>query len=191
MEPIIIFLIGAAGSGKSTIGKLIASEYNFCYLDKDIVCNRFTGMLLELQGHSPHERDGCVFYRDRVMDLEYQTLLDIANFNLQLGLSVVLDAPFLSYFSERNFINELRQKYDWQNVKPLVLQVTIDFEVLKERMQSRALERDTSKFADWDGFVKGIQEKWCLWEDIEIKQIDNSASTVDLQTLHETLSFDK
>lgn len=191
MERTVIFLIGAAGSGKSTIGKLIASEYNFCYLDKDSVCNRFTGLLLELQGHSPHERDGCVFYRDRVMDLEYQTLLDIANDNLQLSRSVVLDAPFLSYFLDRNFINDLRKKYDWQNVKPLVLQVTIDFAVLMERLQARALERDASKFVDWDGFVRGIQEKQCFWEDIEIKQIDNSASTVDLQTLYETLSFDK
>jgi predicted kinase len=191
LEPTVIFLIGAAASGKSTIGKLIASEYNFCYLDKDIVCNKFTGLLLESKGYSPHERDGNAFYSDVVMDLEYQTLLDIANDNLQLGKSVVLDAPFLGYFSKKDYIHQLKEKYDWQHVKPLVLQVTIDFSVLKERMQARALDRDTWKFANWDTFVQSIQEKQCLWENIEIKQFDNSPITVDMERLHLTFYNNK
>jgi predicted kinase len=189
LEPIVIFLIGAAGSGKSTIGKLIASEYNFCYLDKDIVCNKFTGLLLESKGYSSHEREDCAFYSEVVMDIEYQTLLDIANDNLKLGRSVVLDAPFFSYFSKSNYINEISKKYDWYNVKPLVLQVTIDFSVLKERLQARALDRDAWKFANWDAFVQSIQEKQCLWEDIEIKQIDNSPIKVDMQRFYQLLPF--
>lgn len=189
MKPNVIFLIGTAGSGKSTIGKLIASECNFCYLDKDIVCNKFTGILLESNGYSPHERDGCTFYSDVVMELEYQTLLDIANDNLKLNRSVVLDAPFLGYFSNRNYIHELKEKYDWQIVKPLVLQVTVDFSILKERMQTRALERDAWKFNNWDAFIQGIQEKQCLWEGIDILQFDNSFATVDLDKLYQTLPF--
>ncbi|WP_372814469.1 AAA family ATPase [Paenibacillus sp.] len=189
MEPTVIFLIGPAGSGKSTIGKLISSKYNCCYLDKDVVCNKLTGLILESNGYSPHERDGCTFYSDVVMDLEYQTLLDIANDNLQLGRSVVLDAPFLGYFSNRNYIHELKEKYDWQNVKPLVLQVTVDFSVLKERMQARALERDAWKFSNWDTFIQSIQEKQCLWEGIEILQFDNSSATVDLDKLYHLLPF--
>lgn len=188
-QPIVIFLIGAAGTGKSTIGKLIASEFNFCYLDKDIVCNKLTGLLLESKGYSPYERDNCAFYSEVVMDIEYQTLLDIADDNLKLGRSVVLDAPFLSYFSKRNYINELSEKYDWKNIKLLVLQVTIDFSVLKERLHARALDRDTWKFANWDAFVQSIQEKQCLWEAIEIIQIDNSPITVDMKRLYQTLPF--
>lgn len=189
MEPTVIFLIGAASSGKSSIGKLIASHYNFSYLDKDIICNKFTGVLLESKGYSPHERDGCSFYSDVVMDIEYQTLLGIANDNLQLGNSVVLDAPFLGYFSNKNYINELKDKYGWQNVKTMVLHVTIDFSVLKERMKERALERDTWKFANWDSFVQSIKEKQCLWEDIEVKQYDNSSNTIDHERLFETLQI--
>jgi predicted kinase len=189
LQPVVIFLIGPAGSGKSTIGKWIASKYRFCYLDKDMVCNKFTGLLLESNGYSPHERDGCPFYSDVVMDLEYQTLLDIANDNLKLGTSVILDAPFLGYFSNRNYIQELIEKYGWQNVKPFVLQVTVDFSVLKERLSARALDRDAWKLSNWDAYVQSIQEKQCLWEGVEIVQFDNSPDTVDLNKLDQMLPF--
>lgn len=191
LKPTVIFLIGAAGSGKSTIGRRIASDYHFCYLDKDTVCNKFTGALLESKGYSPHERDGNAFYSDVVMDLEYQTLLDIADDNLKLGRSVVLDAPFLGYFARSNFINELKEKYDWQNVKTIVLQITIDFAVLKERMQERGLERDNWKFSNWDTYVRSVRQKQCLWENVEIKQFDNSSNTTDFEKLYQLLELAK
>lgn len=189
MEPTVIFLIGPAASGKSTIGKLIASTFHFCYLDKDTVVNKFTGRLLESNGYSPHERDGCAYYSDVVMDLEYQTLLDIANDNLQLGNSVVLDAPFLGYFSKKDYIDQVKATYNWQHVKPLVLEVTIDYSVLKERMLARGLERDAWKFANWDTYVQSIREKKCLWEHVDIRQFDNSAMTIDTEKLYRTLMF--
>lgn len=189
METTVIFLIGAAASGKSTIGKLLASEYHFCYLDKDTVCNAFTGLLLESKGYSPHDRDGNAFYSDVVMPLEYRTLLDVANDNLKLGNSVVLDAPFLGYFAQTDFINDLRQKYDWQHVRPMVLQVTIDYDILKQRMLERSLERDAWKFENWETFVQSLQAKKCLWQDIEIRQYDNSPPEVDLNRLRRILAF--
>jgi predicted kinase len=189
LEPTVIFLIGAASSGKSTIGKLIASKYHFSYLDKDMICNNFTGQLLESKGYSPHERDGNDFYSNVVMDLEYQTLLDIANDNLQLGQSVILDAPFLAYFSDKQYIHHLKEKYHWTNVKSLVLQVTIDFSVLKERMQARELDRDIWKFDNWDTYVKSIKERKCLWEGVEMRQFDNSSPEIDEEKLYETLPF--
>ncbi|MEH7334865.1 AAA family ATPase [Neobacillus drentensis] len=189
MKPTVIFLIGPASSGKSTVGKLLVSKYNFGYLDKDMICNKFTGKLLETNGYSPYDRDGCSFYTDVVMDLEYQTLLDIANDNLQLGNSVILDAPFLGYFSNKNYINELIKKYNWQTINPIVLKVTVDFATLKQRMEARALERDTWKLANWETYVQSIQEKQCLWENIKMISFDNSSDTVDTEKLFQMLDF--
>lgn len=190
MEPTVIFLIGPASSGKSTVGKLLSSHYNLGYLDKDVICNKFTGILLESNGYSRFDRDGCPFYSDVVMDLEYQTLLDIANDNLQLGNSVILDAPFIGYFSNKNYINELKEKYNWQYVNTMVLQVTIDYSVLKQRMEARANERDTWKLANWDTYVQSLQEKQCLWENIKITPFDNSNDTVDTEKLYQILQLD-
>ncbi|GAA4714767.1 AAA family ATPase [Brevibacillus fulvus] len=189
MKPYAIFLIGSAGSGKSTIGKRLATEYNFCYLDKDMVCNIFTGMLLEAKGYSPHERDGNPFYSEVVMDAEYTTLLHIANDNLQLGRSVVLDAPFLGYFSKRDYIRQLTAKYGWEHVTPFVLEVHVDFDVLKQRMAARGLQRDQWKIDHWQTFVEGIQSKRCLWEEIEIISFDNSPEEFELSRLQKLLPF--
>lgn len=189
MGPTLIFLIGAAASGKSTIGKIVATEYNFCYLDKDIVCNHFTGLLLESKGYSPNERDGCPFYSDVIMSIEYKTLLDIANDNLKLGKSVILDAPFIGYFSNSHYIDELKNNYDWQNVTTLVLQVSINFDVLKERMIARANERDQWKFDHWETYIKSIREKQCQWENTEIRKFDNSNSSIDISSLHHALQL--
>jgi len=188
LEPIILFLIGLPASGKSTIGKMIASQFNFCYLDKDTVCNKFTGQLLELKGHSPSDRE-CAFYSDVIMDLEYKTILDIANDNLQLGKSVVIDAPFISYFSNPYYVEQLKEIYDWKNVTPIVLQVHVDFPILKSRMIERAVDRDEWKLENWDLYIKSVQEKRCLWENIKIVQFNNnnaSINTQDIQYLFQT-----
>lgn len=138
---------------------------------------------MEAHGYSPHERDGNTYYRDTVMDLEYETLLNVANDNLQLGRSVILDAPFVGYFSESDYINLLTAKYEWKSVIPVVLRVEVDVDVLQQRLQSRGLERDRWKLDHWDTFVQGMQANTCMWENIEVISVDNSSDEFDLSHL--------
>ncbi len=180
MKPIIVFLIGLPASGKSTIGKSIASQFDFCYLDKDVVCNTFTKKLLELNGYSSDNRE-CAFYRDVILELEYKTLLDIANDNIQIGKSVVVDAPFISYFSNVHYIDQLRETYDWKNVTPIVFQVHVDFPILRSRMIERAADRDQWKLNNWDIYTKSVQEKQCLWESIKIIRFNNTKASINMQ----------
>ena len=183
MKPVLIFLIGSAGSGKSTIGKKLATEHHFCYLDKDVLCNTFTGKLLETQGYSPHDRDGNIYYRDIVMDLEYETLLNVANDNLQLGRSVILDAPFVGYFHKSDYIDGLVSKYGWEQVTPVVLRVDVNMDVLEQRLRNRGLERDRWKLEHWDAFVQGLKANVCTWENIQLISVDNSSEELDLEQL--------
>ncbi len=91
----LFFVIGPAGSGKSTVSTLIARHLRAAYLDKDSVATLFTEALLTAHGSDPHERDNNEYYQHVVMDLEYQTLLRLAGDNLRVGTPVVLDAPFV------------------------------------------------------------------------------------------------
>lgn len=174
-----IFLIGAAGSGKSTVGKFLASKFNYCYLDKDIIANRFTGELLMSKGYEPTARDQCDYYKQHVMDIEYETLLHIANENLQLGNSVILDAPFLSYFADSNYINSKKNQFNWHNVSPCVLEVFVEPDILKERIIFRNNARDTWKLQNWDMFISNINNKKCIWENVNYIRFNNSAPQIN------------
>ena len=152
-------------------------------LDKDVLCNTFTGKLLETQGYSPHDRDGNSYYRDIVMDLEYETLLNVANDNLQLGRSVILDAPFVGYFHKSDYIDGLVSTYGWEEVTPVVLRVDVNMDVLEQRLQNRGLERDRWKLEHWDSFVQGLKANVCTWENIQLISVDNSSEHLDLEQL--------
>lgn len=173
-----IFLIGAAGSGKSTVGKFLASKLHYCYLDKDIVANRFTGELLISKGYEPTARDGCEYYKNQIMELEYQTLLHIASENLKLNNSVVLDAPFLSYFSDKDYIAKMNQKFGFNQSDIYVLDVFVPPEILKQRIIERNNPRDTWKLANWEKFIADTNQKRCLWQGVKYIKFDNSAAEI-------------
>lgn len=190
MTPKVIFLVGPAGSGKSTVGKLIASHFQFSYLDKDVVCNKFTGKLLETQGISPNARDGCEFYQKQIMPLEYETLLEIAADNVRSGISVILDAPFVGYFTDEDYINKLSKKYNFENYVPLVLRVTVSSETLFNRIKERSLKRDEWKLENWDVFIDSLKSKKCLWRNVKIKEFDNSNEEINTNKLFNIIEED-
>ena len=57
MKPRAFFVIGPAGSGKSTVSKKIAQHYRAAYLDKDSMVTAFTELLLQANGFDKDERD--------------------------------------------------------------------------------------------------------------------------------------
>lgn len=185
----LIFLIGAAGSGKSTVGKLVAAKFHFCYLDKDIVSNRFTGAMLVREGYAPTERDECPYYKDVVYELEYQTLLNIASENLKLGNSVLLDAPFLGYFQDPSYVEKFMQEYQLQGITPYVLRVYVAEDILKQRILERNNERDTWKLENWDEFYSSVKSKICQWNGVKRVEYDNSNPEIDEETLFKVLEL--
>lgn len=190
MAASIIFLIGPAASGKSSVGKILANEFNMTYLDKDIVCNNFTGSMLEEHGFDRGARDGCDYYKDTIMPIEYKTILDIAHANVTIGNSVILDAPFGAYFSDPNYISNLRESYGWgEDIHTIVLRVHIKPDVLKIRMLERNNERDQWKFDHWDEYVASIERSHCAWCGIPRLEYDNSNPLPTAQELCEILQL--
>lgn len=183
MSANLIFLIGVAGSGKSTVGEQLARTLKGCYLDKDTVANRFTGAMLQQAGFAPDARDECEFYKTVVYELEYETLMHIASSNLKIGNSVVLDAPFVGYFANKDYVLNFLKKYDLNDVKATVLRVFVDNDTLKQRIQSRNNPRDTWKLENWDEFIASVNGKKCLWDGVTHLEFDNSASKEDVQNI--------
>ena len=180
--PLVHLVIGPAGSGKSSVARLIAERTGAVYLDKDTVCTRLTETLLSAAGTDPAERDHNPYYQATVMDLDYATLLDLAGENLRLGRPVVLDAPFGRYFDDPGYLTTVRARHDWPAATEcVVVRVTVGKETALERVRARGLARDTSKLADWDAFWDKAARAECRWTGARHLELDNSADGIDVE----------
>lgn len=170
------FVIGPAGSGKSSVARVLAAEVAATYLDKDTACTHLTEALLSLAGTDKDERDHNAYYQSVVMDLEYRTILDLARDNLDLGRSVVLDAPFGRYLDDPHFLTSR----PWPaGVDLVVVQVRVDGETARRRIQDRGYARDRSKLADWNSFWDKASAIECRWEGATRLVFDNVTDGVD------------
>ena len=171
----VVFVIGIAGAGKSTIARQLAAGLRGVYLDKDTVAGSFTGLILEMAGHDRGDRDSD-FYRNVVMPLEYETLLSLGEDNMRLGHPVIFDAPFGAYFSDKEFIRRRASEKSWPAGRRIVLRVQVDKERNRQQLSQRTSPRDAWKLEHWDEFWASAQRD-CLWEDIEHMTVSNTADS--------------
>lgn len=191
MRHSVILTVGFPGSGKSTVAKAIANDLNATYLDKDTICNGFTGLLLELNGEPANTRDDSALYKEKIMPLEYRTLFQAANDTLSSSQCIVIDAPFISFFDDRSYIKNQCEILNWIDVTIIVVEVSANLNITKERLTQRGEERDLWKLNNWDTYSQRIIDKKCHWEGVTRFSFDNSSlapNVIDLvQMLKSTL----
>lgn len=177
--PRVFIVIGPAGSGKSSVSEAIASEFATVFLDKDVVCGRLTEALLEIAGTDPAGRDDNPVYQERVMDLEYQTLLAVAGDNLRLGRSVVVDAPFGRYLPDPDFLEANARTHGWPSAEWIVVRVAVDGSAIRDRVAARGLSRDRWKLENWDEFWARASAVECRWRGARLLEVDNQRQGFD------------
>lgn len=175
--PVLHIVIGTAGSGKSTIAQRLAREYGAVYLDKDAMSARFVEAALIAAGHDPGDRESNAYYRERILPLEYDSLLDVAGANLRLGRAVVVDAPFSTYLDDPGFITAAAERFGWPSVDVQVLLVRVSPERLRERLRRRGLDRDRVKLANWDDYWAVHGGPQCAWTGVRVSELVNADET--------------
>jgi predicted kinase len=171
--PTLHIVIGTAGSGKSTIAQRLARQHGAAYLDKDAMSARFVEAALVSAGYDPGDREANAFYRDSILPLEYDSLLDVAGTNLRLGHSVVVDAPFSPYLSDPAFITAAAERFDWPPVDVEVVRVRVSPKTLQDRLRKRGLERDKVKLAHWDEYWAVHGGLHCTWIGVRLSELSN------------------
>jgi predicted kinase len=185
----IVFSIGPAGCGKSTVSREIARRLHAAYLDKDSLATSFTEALLELAGTDKHERDNNDYYQAHVMDLEYATLLRVAGDNLRLGTSVVIDAPFGRYFSRKDYLVRAAADHDWPaDANRQVVRVIVDGELARRRTIARNSGRDDWKLQHWDEFWAKATDSVCEWTGAHHLQLENNSEGLDDQAIQKLVT---
>ena len=137
-QPTLVIVIGTAGSGKSTVARRLACKHAAAYLDKDAMSARFVEAALMAAGYDPGDRESNTFYREHILPLEYDSLLDVAGDNLRIGRSVVLDAPFSPYLADPDFITAAAERFDWPPVDVEVVRVHVSPATLRYRLKDVA-----------------------------------------------------
>ncbi|WP_127531566.1 AAA family ATPase [Paenibacillus kobensis] len=155
----LIFFVGVAGTGKTTVARKLATRIPASFLDRDTVGGRFVEHMLIQNGLDPRDRDS-EFYKKNLRDLEYDTTKDICIENLAAGQNVFMISPFTAELKNRQWIEDVitsagltRNDVD---VKVIVVTLT-DMEMQKNRIIDRQTVRDQWKLNNWDSFATRVQ----------------------------------
>ena len=134
-----IFLVGLMGSGKTTIGKLIAKKLRYKFIDTDLLMEEKTGVKVPLI----FEYEGEEGFRKREAKI-LSEVVRLDNIVLATGGGIVLSENNRQQLKERGNviylnaeINELAKRLSNDKTRPL-LQNTDIKEKLKELMGHRS-----------------------------------------------------
>ena len=174
--PFALAVVGAAGSGKTTVALEIARRSGAVYLDKDSLAGPLVEAAMEAQGQSPEERESNSFYRERVMPAEYAALFSVASDNLRLGLSVVMDAPFAAYLDQPEFFDRAARRAGWPQIERSVLHVYVSEAETRRRLRDRGLSRDHAKLSNWDEFWSKWGQSNVTWARVRVIEFENNTA---------------
>lgn len=155
----LVFFVGVAGTGKTTVARALATRMSAAFLDRDTVGGRFVEKMLEMNGLDVNDRDS-EFYKKHLRDLEYDTTKDICIENLAAGQNVFMISPFTAELKNKTWIEEViaAAGLTKEQVDVKVIAVTLqDMELQRQRIVDRQTERDTWKLEHWDDFKQRVQ----------------------------------
>lgn len=153
----LIVIAGCAGSGKTTVGKELAKQLGFAYIDKDTVTREFTDFILTELGSFEGDRESEL-YKTKILPVEYRVTFKVCREVLDMGVSVVLTIPFIGQIRDWTKWETIRREAripDDVDVKFVWIQHNIDTE--KKNILKRKAARDQFKLDHWDDYAESVE----------------------------------
>jgi adenylate kinase family enzyme len=105
----LVFFVGGAGSGKTTLAKKLAARSGAVFLDMDTLLRPAAEALMTAAGFDPTDRDSTD-YKRLCRDLGYRITMDAALENVSLGTDVYVVGPFTREIADPGWLErELAQ----------------------------------------------------------------------------------
>jgi predicted kinase len=145
-----VLLTGWPASGKSTVGRLVATRLDAALVDQDTLTGPLVAVVADLVGVDDLD-DTRLAAPTR--DARYESVTAVAEENLRVGRPVVLVAPFSRERRDRQAREALDGRLRAAGGSPLLVWLRLRPEVVIQRLQSRGAERDLAKFADPASFL--------------------------------------
>lgn len=140
----LILVGGYPGSGKSVIARKMARTFACVYLDKDEMQDVFSTFRLDkkIKATKP---------------FVYSVIYKIAENNLALNTSVLIDAPFSlkRYMPNKQWVLFMKKLAKANGARIKVVWCIARNETRKKRILRRAADRDKERFPELDEFIAG------------------------------------
>ncbi|WP_159888225.1 AAA family ATPase [Paenibacillus puerhi] len=164
-KPVLVFIIGPAGAGKTTVAKALARSSRTPLFDMDTLLRPAAEKIMSLAGLDPNDRDSQV-YKTRCRDLGYRITMDAVLENLELGLSALVVGPFTKETEDPEWPERelARIGASLQDVELKVISVYLpDDRAYQLRIQQRASILDVWKLENWDSFRPSLRRREIHW----------------------------
>lgn len=140
--PLLILVMGVAGSGKTRLSRALLARVEAAYLDKDELCDAFF----------PDRRDGDDYRALR--PALYRALYRLAASNLAAGNTVLVDAPHVKEASSADWWRRMEELAAGSGAKLAVVRCSCDEGTLRRRLRARGEPRDRAKLESWPEFLR-------------------------------------
>lgn len=156
-NPYLIIIAGCAGSGKTTIGKELAKQLRYAYIDKDTVTRDYTDFILKQSGSFEGDRESDL-YKNQILPIEYQVTFKVCREILENGSSVVLTIPFIGQITDWSKWYSIKEKAGINNeVIVKFIWIKHDINTEKKNIENRDAARDKYKISHWDEYADSVE----------------------------------
>jgi predicted kinase len=152
-RPGAVLLTGWPGSGKTTVGRRVASLLGAALVDQDTATGPLVAVVADLVG--THDLDD-VRLAGPTRQARYETVVAVAVDNLRAGMPVVLVAPFSVERRDLQAWQSLDRRLRVAGGTPVLVWLQLDPGAVVRRLQARAAPRDLPKLADPSAFLAGL-----------------------------------
>lgn len=161
----LVFFIGPAGAGKTTLAKALARRRLAAFFDMDTLLRPAAEAIMTLSGLDPNDRDSEL-YKTRCRNLGYRITMDAAMETVQLGTDSYVVGPFTKETSDPVWLEQelTRAGTSMQQVDVKVVFVYLSEEqYYYERIKGRGLALDEWKLENWEQFSRSLVRREIRW----------------------------
>ncbi|KZE76235.1 hypothetical protein AV654_24065 [Paenibacillus elgii] len=162
----LVFFLGPAGAGKTTLAKALARRRHAALFDMDTLSRPVSEAIMTLSGLDPNDRDSDV-YKIRCRDLGYRITMDAALENVDLGVNAFVIGPFTRELEDPAWPEKelLRIGVSLNDVDVKAILVSLPNEQhYRERIRDRGLALDAWKLENWNEFSRSLAVREIRWK---------------------------
>jgi predicted kinase len=151
----VVLLSGWPGSGKSTVGRTLATRLSAALVDQDTVTGPLVAVVADMVGVQDLDD---VRLAGLTRDARYEAVAAVAEENLRAGTPVVLVAPFSRERRDLRAWETLDTRLRAAGGSPLLVWLHLDPLAVVGRLQARGAPRDRAKLADPGSFLARLDQ---------------------------------